>query len=107
MNIPTNIEMGDDGLILEFDKTRAYLYPYKYLRLQCPCANCVEEMTGRKILNVNSIPEDIFIVDHLEIGNYAYQFLWSNADPCSTSGIYTFEMLELLALNDRAVKKIL
>ena len=31
-------------------------------------------MTGRNILNVDSVPNDIFIVDHLVIGNYAYQF---------------------------------
>ena len=60
-------------------------------------------MTGRNILNVDSVPNDIFIVDHLVIGNYAYQFLWSNADRCSTTGIYTFQLLKILAENDKAV----
>ena len=105
MKIPTLIQLEDNGLLLEFENNK-YLFPYKYLRLQCPCANCVEEMTGRKLLNVNSIPEDIFIVDYLVICNYAYQFLWSNADPCSTTGIYTYELLELLGKNDKAVKKV-
>ena len=105
MKIPTLIQLEDNGLLLEFENNK-YLFPYKYLRLQCPCANCVEDMTGRKVLNVNSIPEDIFIVDYLVIGNYAYQFLWSNADPCSTTGIYTYELLELLGKNDKAVKKV-
>ena len=102
---PKEFNLTDDGLILSFSKDR-YLFPYRYLRLQCPCANCVEEMTGRTILNVDSVPNDIFIVDHLVIGNYAYQFLWSNADSCSTSGIYTFQLLKILAENDEAVKKL-
>ncbi|MAS51089.1 MAG: hypothetical protein CL712_04125 [Chloroflexi bacterium] len=105
MNIPTIIQLEDDGLLLEINNNK-YIYPYKYLRLQCPCANCIEEMTGRKLLNVNSIPDDIFIVDYITIGNYAYQFLWSNADLCSTTGIFTYELLEILAKNDKAVKKV-
>ena len=79
INEPKEFNLTDEGLILSFSDNR-YLFPYRYLRLQCPCANCVEEMTGRNILNVDSVPDDIFIVDHLVIGNYAYQFLWSNAD---------------------------
>ena len=63
-------------------------------------------MTGRNILKVDSVPDDIFIVDNLVIGNYAYQFLWSNADNCSTTGIYTFQLLKILAENDEAVKKL-
>ena len=106
MNTHKNIEILDEGLKLEFEKTGSFIFPFKYLRMQCPCANCVEEMTGRKILNVNSVPEDIFIVDYLVIGTYAYQFLWSNADRCSTTGIYTYEMLEVLAQNDKAVTKL-
>ena len=102
---PKEFNLTDDGLILSFSEDR-YLFPYRYLRLQCPCANCVEEMTGRNILNVDSVPDDIFIVDHLVIGNYAYQFLWSNADRCSTTGIYTYEMLKILAENDNAVRKL-
>ena len=49
---------------------------------------------------------DIFIVDYVTIGNYAYQFLWSNADLCSTTGIFTYELLEILEKNDKAVKKV-
>ena len=107
MNIyePEEFKLTDDGLILSFTGER-YLFPYRYLRLQCPCANCVEEMTGRNILKVDSVPDDIFIVDNLVIGNYAYQFLWSNADNCSTTGIYTFQLLKILAENDEAVKKL-
>ena len=103
---PIEVQIEGDQIIILWDDGHRGIYPHRLLRLRCRCANCVEEMTGRKLLNVNSIPEDIFIVDYLVIGNYAYQFLWSNADPCSTTGIYTYELLELLGKNDKAVKKV-
>ena len=64
MNTPISIEIKDEGLKLEFETSGTFIFPFKYLRMQCPCANCVEEMTGRKILNVNSVPENTFIVDY-------------------------------------------
>ena len=106
MDIPNEVKLLDNGVKIFWADKIHCIYPYKYLRLQCPCANCIEEMTGRKLLNVNSIPDDIFIVDYVTIGNYAYQFLWSNADLCSTTGIFTYELLEILAKNDKAVKKV-
>ena len=42
-------------------------------------------MTGRKLLNVSTIPEDIIVVDYFEVGKYALQFLWSDGH---STGIY-------------------
>ena len=56
------------------------------LRLRCPCASCVEEMTGRALLDAESVERDVRAVDQLPVGQYALQFLWSDTH---YTGIYT------------------
>jgi DUF971 family protein len=75
-------------------------YPYRYLRMQCACAACVEEMTGRKLLKVSSVPEDIIAVDFVPVGRYAFQFLWSDGH---STGIYPFDSLRKMSERDSAV----
>ncbi|HLL84859.1 MAG TPA: DUF971 domain-containing protein, partial [Longimicrobium sp.] len=35
-------------------------YPPRYLRLCCPCAACVEEMSGRPILDPKAVPLEVY-----------------------------------------------
>jgi len=100
MITPTSINMTGEGIQIAWDDGRMCTYPYRYLRLQCACAACVEEMTGRPILNVAAVPDDIIAVEYIEVGRYAYQFLWTDGHD---SGIYPFEMLLRLAANDDLV----
>ena len=37
-----------------------------------------------------SVPEDVRAVDHMTVGNYGMQFLWSDAH---YTGIYTYQFL--------------
>ena len=100
MTVPAQIEMTGIGVQIAWDNNQTCTYPYRYLRLQCACAACVEEMTGRPILNVAAVPEDIIAVEYLEVGKYALQFLWTDGHD---SGIYPFEKLLRLSENDNAV----
>ena len=60
------------------------------LRLACPCAACVEEMTGRPILDPESVPLDVQ-ADALElVGAYGIRIRWSDGH---STGIYTFRGL--------------
>jgi DUF971 family protein len=60
------------------------------LRDQCPCAGCVEEGTGKKILDPSTIPADIRPESISAVGNYAVQIHWSDGH---SSGIYTWKLL--------------
>lgn len=64
--------------------------PSMQLRDFCPCAGCVEEGTGRKILDPATIPADVRPVQILPVGNYAIQIHWSDGH---STGIYTWQTL--------------
>jgi ATP-binding protein involved in chromosome partitioning len=65
-------------------------YQYWDLRTNCPCAACVDELTGKKILDDATIPEDVHPVGSEYVGNYAIQIRWSDGHG---TGIYTFKNL--------------
>jgi DUF971 family protein len=65
-------------------------YPSWYLRENCPCALCVEEFTGRRMIRQGSIPSHLKRNDLSLVGNYALRFAW---DDGHDTGIYTFDYL--------------
>ncbi len=70
------------------------------LRLACRCALCVEEMSGRPLLDPKTIRSDVSPQQIMSIGNYAIKFDWSDGH---NSGIYAFKPLR--ALGARAAAK--
>jgi len=63
------------------------------LRLACHCALCVEEMSGRKLLDPKTIGSDVSPQKIMSVGNYAILFDWSDGH---NSGIYSFNDLRAL-----------
>ena len=68
-------------------------YPSWYLRGNCPCADCVDEFTGKRKIPPGSISATLERKGVELVGNYALQFEWS--DDHST-GLYTFDLLRSL-----------
>ena len=68
--------------------------PFRTLRWHCPCAVCVDEMTGVRLLQWDRIPEDIAPVQLEPSGNYAVKIVWSDRH---YTGIYTWDRLRQLA----------
>jgi len=69
------------------------------LRLACHCAMCVEEMSGRPLLDPSSIRSDVAPRTIVSVGHYAITFNWSDGH---STGIYTFELLRALGERDMA-----
>ena len=67
------------------------------LRLACRCALCVEEMSGRKLLDPKTVRADVSPRQITSIGHYAIQFDWNDGH---NSGIYAFN--DLRDLGERA-----
>lgn len=88
--LPAEIALEGNVIVILWDDGHRSVYPHRYLRLRCPCASCVDEMTGRPTLDPDTVPADIRAVDHLPVGNYGMQFLWSDTH---YTGIYTYRAL--------------
>ncbi|HSJ15366.1 MAG TPA: DUF971 domain-containing protein [Longimicrobiales bacterium] len=86
---------SDDAarLRIEWADGHASEYAPRYLRLACPCAGCIEEMTGRRLLDPASVGPDIWPAAVRYVGRYALRFDFSDGHE---TGIYTFELLREL-----------
>lgn len=60
------------------------------LRLECRCAACVDEMSGRAVLNPATVPLNLAPIRIWSLGNYAIGVSFSDGHQ---SGIYTFKHL--------------
>ena len=91
---PKKIDVLDtDELQITWEDAAVSRYTPRQLRLACPCAQCVEEWTGRKILDPDSVVEDILLLNVDLVGRYALNFKWSDFHE---TGIFTFEHLRKL-----------
>jgi len=68
-------------------------YQSKPLRVECPCAKCVNEFTRERILDPQTIDKDVHPVKMDYVGKYALLIHWSDKHD---TGYYTFENLRRL-----------
>lgn len=60
------------------------------LRRKCRCAACVDEHTGRQILQAEDVPDSVLPLEIEKMGNYAVAIKWSDGH---TSSIYPYDRL--------------
>jgi ATP-binding protein involved in chromosome partitioning len=89
--IPRSITRRDDAVLIDWDGAgHLARFEARTLRLACPCAECVEEMTGRPILDPSRVPADVRPVSLALVGAYGLRVTWSDGHG---TGIYTFDRL--------------
>ena len=87
--VPRAIRRRPDGVEIDWDGAGDVVqFPARALRVACPCAACVDEMSGRRTLDPSTIPEDIRAVSLELVGAYGLRVRWSDGHG---TGIYTFE----------------
>jgi ATP-binding protein involved in chromosome partitioning len=91
--LPT-VEKDPAGLKIAWPEGGTGFVPGPALRAGCNCANCVDEITGERLLRVEDIPEDIEALEIEALGNYAIRISWSDGH---SSGIYPWTQLRKLA----------
>ena len=60
---PQEVEIGEEAIVILWDDGHRSPYPHRFLRLRCPCASCVDEMSGRPRLDPDQVPQDVRAVD--------------------------------------------
>lgn len=92
---PVDIGPTPDGSALRIEwkdgHTSTYL-PYD-LRLACPCAGCVDELSGQRTLTPQMVQPGVYPTAIHYVGRYALQFVWSDGH---TTGIYPYDLLRRL-----------
>lgn len=79
---------------IEWSDSSVADYRLSDLQKRCPCANCTDEITGKRLLDENSVKHDVKAVRIASVGRYALKIQFTSG--CST-GIYSFDMLHGLA----------
>lgn len=92
---PREIGPTEDGTKLRIAWKDGVVSEYipRYLRMLCPCAGCVDEMTGIRTLLPEMVDESVYPTAIHYVGRYAIQCVWSDGH---STGIYTFEYLREL-----------
>jgi DUF971 family protein len=92
--VTVTVSPDQKSLVLTWDDGASSSVTARRLRQLCPCAGCVEEMTGRRTLDPESVVEDMKLLEVQPVGNYALSFRFGDAHG---TGIYNWEYLRQLS----------
>lgn len=88
---PTVIRRSDPTQVeIEWSDGHKSAFTARELRGLCPCAQCVNEVSGKRMHDPASVPSDFVQSDLHMIGNYAIGMRFSDGHH---TGIYTFKYL--------------
>jgi len=91
---PKEVNTQDANVtVITWEDGQVSRYPNRYLRSMCPCAQCVNEVTGERMVNLESIDPEVRIVGVSPVGRYALHFQWSDGHG---TGLYSFDTLSRL-----------
>ncbi|MBX7171813.1 MAG: DUF971 domain-containing protein [Pyrinomonadaceae bacterium] len=92
---PTQIiEESDSEITIEWSDDKSFLYNASQLRRVCPCAGCVNEWTGERMLKAESVADDLTIKNINVVGRYALNFVFSDDHD---TGIFSYKYLREIA----------
>jgi DUF971 family protein len=87
------MQEGDAALRITWADGRNCRFAAPALRRACPCAQCVNEWTGQRVLTPESISDELIIKNIAIVGRYALNIQWSDGHE---TGIYSFRYLREL-----------
>ena len=92
--VPSEITRANvHDVLIKWKDGHESLFPARALRLACPCAACVDEVTGVQRIHPDKIPTDVHPLQIHPVGGYAIQIHWSDGH---RTGIYSFARLRQL-----------
>ncbi len=95
--IPASItKHSNTELKVQWSNGELMVIPFIEVRVQCQCAECVDEWTRERRIQKKNIKPDIKPISVELVGRYAVSFKWSDGHK---SGIFPFSHLYLLMKN--------
>lgn len=89
--VPTRIEpRSPTEILLAWNTGEEFSLSYFELRFHCPCANCVDEHTGKRTLKREDVKPDVRPLEVVPVGRYAIRIAWSDQH---ATGMYPFDSL--------------
>ncbi len=88
------IEESDSELSIKWSDEAETKYRAADLRRSCPCAGCINEWTGEKMLKAENISDDLSFSSISIVGRYALNFHFSDGHD---TGIFSFDYLRKLS----------
>lgn len=91
---PTQIvEETDSEISINWSNQTESKYNAAQLRKACPCAGCINEWTGEKMIDADKVADDLSFTHITMVGRYALNFHFSDGHD---TGIFSFEYLRKL-----------
>ena len=87
------VEESESELSIEWSDGSTSRFTAAQLRRACPCAACVNEWTGEKMLKPESVPDDLSLNGTSLVGRYALNFRFSDGHE---TGLFSFKYLKEL-----------
>ena len=84
------IEESESDILIKWSDDTESRFTAAQLRRACPCAACVNEWTGEKMLDPASIPDDLTVEKTALVGRYALNFQFSDRHE---TGLFSFKYL--------------
>ena len=102
---PQEMNIANDGqtLIIKWQDDIEHVLSSFHVRGMCPCAHCVDEITGERLIKDGDIPANVKILESAPVGRYGVRFSFDDPSPGANAGIYTFTFLR--KLGEEAVEK--
>jgi DUF971 family protein len=88
------VEESDSKISINWSDDTETKFNATDLRRKCPCAGCINEWTGEKILKADSIQDDLSFSTISIVGRYALNFHFSDGHD---TGIFSFQYLKELS----------
>ena len=92
--VKVDVSADQTGLTLGWDDGLISHVTGQTLRQMCPCAECVEEFSGRRVLDVEKIPPSMKMLEVAPVGNYALTFTFGDLH---RTGIFNWSTLRELS----------
>lgn len=89
--VPKKVEQhSSTEMRLTWNDGTVFVVPFFELRFECPCALCVDEKTGKRILRREDVLFNVRPLEIRPVGRYALQMHWSDGHG---TGFYHFDRL--------------